>query len=72
MVLLTQAYRMAEANFVTSFEYTSIIWATLGGWYFWNEIPDLYTFVGAALIVGAGLYVLYGARKTTPVEIEPI
>ena len=72
MVLLTQAYRMAEANFVTSFEYTSIIWATLGGWYFWNEIPDIYTFVGAALIVGAGLYVLYGARKTTPVEIEPI
>ena len=31
MVLLTQAYRMAEANFVTSFEYTAIIWATLGG-----------------------------------------
>jgi drug/metabolite transporter (DMT)-like permease len=72
MVLLTQAYRMAEANFVTSFEYTSIIWATLGGWYFWNEIPDLYTFIGAALIVGAGLYVLYGVRKPTPVEIEPI
>jgi drug/metabolite transporter (DMT)-like permease len=72
MVLLTQAYRMAEANFVTSFEYTAIIWASLGGWYFWNEIPDLYTFIGAALIIAAGLYVLYGARKSTPVEIEPI
>lgn len=72
MVLLTQAYRMAEANFVTSFEYTAIIWATLGGWYFWGEIPDKLTFVGAALIIGAGLYVLYGARKSTQVEIEPI
>jgi drug/metabolite transporter (DMT)-like permease len=72
MVLLTQAYRMAEANFVTSFEYTAIIWATLGGWYFWGEIPDRLTFVGAAFIIGAGLYVLYGARKSPPVEIEPI
>jgi len=72
MVLLTQAYRMAEANFVTSFEYTAIIWATLGGWYFWNEIPDQLTFVGAALIIGAGLYVLYGERRSAPVEIEPI
>jgi drug/metabolite transporter (DMT)-like permease len=72
MVLLTQAYRLAEANFVTSFEYTAIIWATLGGWLFWNEIPDRYTFFGAALIVAAGLYVLYGARRTTPVEMEPI
>lgn len=72
MVLLTQAYRMAEANFVTSFEYTAIIWAALGGWYFWSEIPDTYTFLGAALIIGAGLYVLYGVRKPTPVELEPI
>jgi len=72
MVLLTQAYRMAEANFVTSFEYTAIIWATLGGWWFWNEIPDKLTLVGALLIVGAGLYMLYGARPSSAVEIEPI
>lgn len=72
MVLLTQAYRMAEANFVTSFEYTAIIWAALGGWVFWNEMPDQYTFLGAALIIAAGLYVLYGARKSSQVEIEPI
>ncbi len=72
MVLLTQAYRMAEANFVTSFEYTAIIWATLGGWYFFHEMPDRFTYLGAAMIIAAGLYVLYGSRKPTPVEIEPI
>ena len=71
-VMLTQAYRLADANFVTSFEYTAIIWATLGGWWFWNEMPDRYTFLGATLIIAAGLYVLYGARPTTSVEIEPI
>lgn len=71
-VLLTQAYRLADANFVTSFEYTAIIWATLGGWLIWQEVPDRYTFIGSALIIAAGLYVLYGARPTTTVEIEPI
>ena len=72
MVLLTQAYRMAEANFVTSFEYTAIFWGILGGWLFWREVPHPLTIVGAALIIGAGLYVLYGVRKVPPVQIEPI
>ncbi len=61
-VLLTQAYRMAEANFVASFEYSAIIWATLGGYWLWDEIPDGLTLLGALLIVGAGLYMLFGAR----------
>ena len=71
-VLLTQAYRMAEANFVACFEYSAIIWATLGGYLFWREVPDLYFFVGAALIVVAGLYVLFRAQPATPLEIERV
>ncbi|HET6161025.1 MAG TPA: DMT family transporter [Dongiaceae bacterium] len=70
-VLLTQAYRMAEANFVACFEYTAIIWATLGGYLFWNEIPDIYSFIGAALIVAAGLYVLFGTEPA-PIETEKV
>lgn len=64
-VLLTQAYRMAEANFVASFEYSAIIWATLGGYWLWGEMPDRITWLGALLIVGAGLYMLFGARPAT-------
>ncbi|MGH6894266.1 MAG: DMT family transporter [Dongiaceae bacterium] len=69
-VLLTQAYRMAEANFVTSFEYSAIIWATLGGYWLWGEIPDRITWLGALLIVGAGLYMLFGARPASVVRID--
>jgi drug/metabolite transporter (DMT)-like permease len=68
--LLTQAYRMAEANFVTSFEYSAIIWATFGGYWFWGEIPDRFTWLGAMLIVGAGLYMLFGARPAEAVRID--
>jgi drug/metabolite transporter (DMT)-like permease len=63
MVLLTQAYRLAEANLVASFEYTGLIWASLWGFSLWGEIPNASTLAGAALIVGAGLYVLYGGRS---------
>jgi drug/metabolite transporter (DMT)-like permease len=63
MTLLSQAYRQAEANFVTSFEYTGLIWATLWGFFIFGEVPDQAMIIGAALIIGAGLYMLYGVRR---------
>lgn len=62
-VLLSQAYRMAEANFVASFEYSGMIWAAAWGFIGWGEVPDLYMAVGAVLIVAAGLYMLFYGRK---------
>jgi drug/metabolite transporter (DMT)-like permease len=62
--LLTQAYRLAEANVVAPFEYTSILAATFLGWLFFNEVPDPFTVIGIGLIIGAGLYVLYSKRAT--------
>nr|WP_298681856.1 DMT family transporter [uncultured Dongia sp.] len=58
--LLTQAYRLAEANIVTPFEYVSILFGTLFGWWIWNEVPTTTTIAGIVLIIGAGLYVLRG------------
>ncbi|MDY0874515.1 DMT family transporter [Dongia rigui] len=60
--LLTQAYRLAEANIVTPFEYVSILFGTLFGWWLWNEVPSATTLGGIALIIGAGLYVLRGEK----------
>lgn len=60
--LLTQAYRLAEANVVAPFEYSSILMATFLGWVFFGEVPDRYTLIGIALIIGAGLYVLHSKR----------
>jgi drug/metabolite transporter (DMT)-like permease len=63
-VLLSQAYRMAEANFVAAFEYTGLIWGAGWGYLIWDEVPDVYMYAGAVLIVGAGLYMLFSGRKT--------
>jgi len=54
MVLMTQAFRMAPATVVAPLDYTALLWATLFGWLFWNEVPDLITYIGAAVIVFSG------------------
>ncbi len=56
MVLMTQAFRMAPAVLVAPLDYTALLWATLFGWLFWNEIPDFLTYVGASVIILSGVY----------------
>lgn len=56
--LLSQAYRIGTANTVAPFEYTSMLWAVILTYLVWGVTPDLYTLVGALVIVAAGIYVL--------------
>lgn len=66
MSLLTNAYRMADANLVTVFEYTGMFWAPLWGFLFFNEVPRWTTVAGLGLILTAGLIsVKLAARQTT-------
>lgn len=67
MTLLTQAYRKAEANTVTTFEYTGLFWNSVWGYLVWREIPSGWTLVGAALIIVAGILALLGGtRRAAP------
>jgi drug/metabolite transporter (DMT)-like permease len=65
MTFLTQAYRIAQANLVASFEYTGMLWAPLWGLLFFSEVPRWTTAVGALLIVSSGLVALRNAPKKT-------
>ena len=56
---LTKAYHMAPASQVGPFTYSSLLWASLAGWLFWNEWPTVTTFIGAILIITAGLILIY-------------
>ncbi len=56
--LLTQAYRVGTASTVAPFEYTAMLWAMILSYAVWGATPDMYTFIGAALIVAGGVYVL--------------
>ncbi|WP_308916214.1 DMT family transporter [Jannaschia sp. LMIT008] len=72
MLLSIEAYRRADAVLVAPMQYSQIIWAVLYGWYFFGESVDLWTAIGAAIVIGSGLMIVFregrGGRSTnTPV-----
>ena len=50
-LLLTQSYKLAEVTLTTPLKYLSLVIAIIFGFYFFKEIPSIYTLSGAALIV---------------------
>jgi len=56
--LLIQACRYAQVSLIASLEYTAIIWATLFGFLFWNQLPTLTVLAGVAIIMASSLYIL--------------
>jgi drug/metabolite transporter (DMT)-like permease len=63
MTMMTQAFRLAPAVVVAPLDYSAIIWATLLGWLIWNEIPDALTFVGAAVIIASGVFIIWREHR---------
>lgn len=58
-MLISQAYRKADAAFVAPFEYISLPLAIVWGVTLFNEFPDRVAILGMALIVGSGLYMVW-------------
>lgn len=57
--LLILAYRAGEAAIVAPMQYSQILWATAYGWIFFGEILDLPTVLGACVIIGSGIYIVW-------------
>ncbi|MBL8562267.1 MAG: DMT family transporter [Gemmobacter sp.] len=53
---VTQAMRVGEVSVITPFRYTRLVAALIIGMTIFGERPDLLTLLGAALIIGSGLY----------------
>lgn len=63
MALMTQAFRFAPAAVVAPFDYTALLWATILGWLLWNEVPDSVTYLGASIIIGSGLFIVWREQR---------
>jgi len=69
------AMRTGEIAYVVPYRYTSLIWALIGGYFIFAEVPDNYTIIGAAIVVAMGLFTLYreltaGSRSVTSTSIH--
>ncbi len=59
----TRAVSAADARIVQPFQFSRMIFATAIGWIMFSELPDIWTWVGAAVIFAASYYVVYREGK---------
>jgi len=62
-LFMIRAFTLAPASMLAPFGYTQLVWATLVGFAVFGDFPDLWTLVGAAAIILAGLYIWHRERE---------
>jgi drug/metabolite transporter (DMT)-like permease len=60
---VTRAFDFAEASLLSPFNYTEMIMAIAAGWWFFNDFPDRWTFVGVTILIGCAIYISYRERS---------
>jgi drug/metabolite transporter (DMT)-like permease len=54
-----QAFKSGEMSAVAPFEYMRLPFAVFVGWLIWGEMPVIWTYVGAAIVIGSALYIAH-------------
>jgi drug/metabolite transporter (DMT)-like permease len=62
-ICLTAAYRHAPASVVAPFDYTSMLLALALAYFWFSEIPTLWTITGAAVIITSGVVILWREQR---------
>ena len=60
--IVVLAFRYADASVLAPFSYTQLLWVSILGFLIFGEVPDIWTVIGAAFIVGSGLYTAHRER----------
>jgi drug/metabolite transporter (DMT)-like permease len=58
-IFLTESYRFAAASVVAPFDYSSMLWALMLGYWVFGELPSALVYLGGAIVAGAGLFVIW-------------
>lgn len=58
-VCLLTAFRKVPAAVAAPFQYTQIIWGVMFGYLVFGDVPDRTLFIGLAIVISSGLYILY-------------
>ena len=54
-----QAFKSGEMSAVAPFEYMRLPFAVFVGWLIWGEMPVIWTYVGASIVIGSALYIAH-------------
>lgn len=62
-LLLTAAFKRAAVAVIAPIDYTHMLWAVIYGYLFWGHLPGTNTWIGTAIIVGSGLYIIFREQR---------
>jgi drug/metabolite transporter (DMT)-like permease len=62
-LMLTGAFKRASVAVIAPLDYTHMIWAVIYGYIFWGHLPGMTTWIGTAVIVGSGLYIIFREHR---------
>jgi len=60
--MLIKALELENASFLSPLGYIQLLWVILFGFLVFGDLPDAYSLIGIAIVVGSGLYVALGHR----------
>ncbi|MDQ0136056.1 S-adenosylmethionine uptake transporter [Neorhizobium galegae] len=69
-LLITRSLKLAPASVLAPLQYTLLVWAVILGWLFFGDLPDAQTWIGAGIIVIAGLFIFH--RGNLKEDVEPV
>jgi drug/metabolite transporter (DMT)-like permease len=62
-ILMTSAYRHADAGTIASFDYVSMLWGLAFGFLLFREVPTSSVIFGGAIVVAAGIFIIFRERR---------
>ncbi|GAA6143157.1 DMT family transporter [Hydrogenophaga sp. 5NK40-0174] len=68
---ITDAFRHGKASAVAPFEYSALAWGVGLDWVIWQALPDGYTWLGAAIIVASGVYLIRHEQRIARSHANP-
>ncbi len=67
-LVIASAFKHADASILAPFQYFELVGATLLGWWLFDDIPGLRTWIGTLILVGSGLYIFHRERVVKGAE----
>jgi len=71
-LLMTFSYRYAEVSTIAPLDYTNLLFAVAFGYYFFGEVPHWSMWIGAPLVIAAGLIILWREYRRYAVSPAPV
>ncbi|TNE35303.1 MAG: DMT family transporter, partial [Alphaproteobacteria bacterium] len=67
----TRAYSLAEASLVMPFDFFRLIFSAAIGFIFFLQSPDIYTYIGAAVIFSSSIYIAIRESRQSRIAAKP-